>query len=280
MPAIREAHGRPIRAIPTHTLPNTHTPPALISRAAHSDMTFPEFLRLLLSGEVEAHTKDWKAGTQQMRMFKFAFEMADMDGNGDVERAELQQAINSLHAGPRIGDDYKGDDFDQLWTFLAGKRKMLSCDQFIDGMVRIRDDDVFNKILQLTEMNPLTGVVFDVPVPPWESRMLETGLGTFERFGMRVLRSMDDEEMDPHWRAALLRKAKDGTLHLLQGEQQDALRTLHTRCVVGGQFVRSRGSPPCTRNLYLRACKTQLPYWPHFLCNLQKRTKSGSCSPE
>ena len=54
-----------------------------------TELIFPEFVRLLLSGEVEKHFVDWRSGTHLLRIYRFGFELADLDGNGAVQVKDL-----------------------------------------------------------------------------------------------------------------------------------------------------------------------------------------------
>ena len=47
-------------------------------------------------------------------------------------------------------------------------------------MLRIRADAVLSKLFDMKQKDLLSGIVFNVPVPPWEERMLRKDLDPLE----------------------------------------------------------------------------------------------------
>ena len=193
------------------------------------ELSFPEFMHMMVSGAVDKRVKDWKEGAFHMRLFKSGYTTADLDGDGELEKEELALAIGSLQSG-KLSES----EFDDIWAALNPTGKpFLTFTEFLDGMVTIKTDkslglsDKFN----LTKPNQLMSLVMDTPVAAWEEKEILSSFDALEKVGMKVLDS-NPGEMSTERKEALMRKANAGTIHELEPDQAKSLKALHHKNVM------------------------------------------------
>ena len=151
---------------------------------------------------------------QRIRALRRAFDIADVDGNDRLEKAELQTVLFSLHpCSP------SSDDVDYLWRILCGqgkqpialkrerdcntsaqrltKRRILCgpgwaqtsflswCD-FLHGMAAVRADARATQLMDLNRPNEwaLISLLVDVKCSEEQVHALMKGLSFFERVGV------------------------------------------------------------------------------------------------
>jgi hypothetical protein len=153
---------------------------------------------------------------------------ADIDGDGKLEKEELETAIGSLQSGRLTHEE-----FDEIWIALNPQGKpFLSFAEFLDGMVSIKLDDKsgLRDKFNLTKPNQLMSLVMDTPVAAWEHKQILENFDGLENLGLTVL-NRNDTEMTVERKRKLMERANAGTIHELEPEQAANLKTLHRRNV-------------------------------------------------
>ena len=64
-----------------------------------NELNFPEFMYLVSSGLIEDNVDDWTEGSFHLRLFKSGYDIADVDGDGELTKQELSLAIGSVQSG-------------------------------------------------------------------------------------------------------------------------------------------------------------------------------------
>jgi len=193
-----------------------------------NELNFPEFMYLVSSGLIEDNVDDWTEGSFHLRLFKSGYDIADVDGDGELTKQELSLAIGSLQSG-----SLTTEEFDQIWDVLnPAQKSFLSFTEFLEGMVNIKTSD--NAILRdkftLTKPNQLMNLLLDTPVAAWEHKEIMSGFVAMEKFGMKVL-EIRNEEMSTDVKQTLLQRASENSIHQLHDGQREKLKTLHHKNV-------------------------------------------------
>ena len=176
---------------------------------------------------------------------------ADADGNGELEKEELELAIGSLQSGKLTKSE-----FDDIWSALNPDGKpFLSFTEFLEGMVNIKCNESLGlaEKFNLTKPNQLMSLVMDTPVAAWENKEILSSFDGLEKFGMAVLNA-NDIEMSADQKTRLMERANEGTIHVVLPEQAKNLKSLHHRNVYTAFAIGFISCVRPTRVLPLRWC--------------------------
>jgi hypothetical protein len=81
-----------------------------------ANLTFNEFIFMMQSDSLASIVgSEWRSLSRQMRAFRHAFDTTDVDGNHELEFAELQMAMLAIDPHSQLSDQ----DVVTLWSVLA-----------------------------------------------------------------------------------------------------------------------------------------------------------------
>lgn len=157
----------------------------------------------------------------QVRKLRRAYDMADVDGDNELEKRELEIVMLSLDPSGTLTDD----DMNHVWETLNYETKgFLTWGAFLRGMGKVHEDPRATNIMNKDSPNKfeLVSLLIDIKVSAREEQELMDSLSFLEKFGMRSLKSMQKPMMQGDAKA-VLRKASMGELHKLDTERQGAI---------------------------------------------------------
>lgn len=189
----------------------------------NGELDFNEFESLMKGPMLQPFLPggSWRDRVGLIRKLRRAYDMADVDGDNELEQRELEIVMLSLDPSGTTTDA----DMQHVWDTLnpAGK-KVLSWGDFLRGMGLVHKDARAAAVMNKDSPNKfaLVSLLIDIKVSKREELGLLESLSLLERFGMRSLRNMQ-KEMSQDEAKEVLRKAAKGELHKLETETQGAI---------------------------------------------------------
>lgn len=164
---------------------------------------------------------DWRDRVALIRKLRRAYDMADVDGDNELQKSELEIVLLSLDPSGAITDT----DIDHVWVTLNPEGKdMLTWRDFLAGMSRVHRDPRAAAVMNRDTPNKfaLVSLLIDIKVSAREERKLLEEMSFLEKFGMRSLKKMQ-KEMSQDEAKQVLRKAANGQLRKLDLETQGSI---------------------------------------------------------
>lgn len=202
------------------------------------ELDFEEFCQLmrgpLLAPHLAGTGGDWRKRVAQIQQLRRAYDIADVDGDNELEKDELALVLVSLNPSASI----QSDDIDHVWNCMNPTDKpFLTWAEFLGGLKGVRDDDRASRIMDLGASNKweLISLLIDTKSSDLEHNMLMEGLSFFEKLGVFTLEKLKTD-MDTDGLKDVLSRVSAGTLHILSEERKTAIRA-HRRNVAIYAFV-------------------------------------------
>lgn len=196
-------------------------------------MIFAEFVHLWGGQRIQDLIPgDWHRSADKMRVYRNAYDTADVDGNNEVDFDELKLVWMALDPTNQLGDA----DIQHLWDTLIGPEKgkeALTFTDFLHGMRRCNDDPQCGDFIDISKPNKweLLSLLVDLPISKREEQEIFDSLAWVERKGIQLLmddtRPMTDAQM-----AHVLKRAGRGELRYLEEDQRINMKHLRQRMVL------------------------------------------------
>ena len=202
------------------------------------ELDFQEFCQLmrgpLLAPHLAGTDDDWRKRVTQIQQLRRAYDIADVDGDNELEKDELSLVLVALNPSSSITPD----DIDLVWKCMNPTDKpFLSWAEFLGGLTGVRENQRASQIMDLGASNKweLISLLIDTKSSDLEHNMLMEGLSFFEKLGVFTLERLRTE-MDMDALKNVLSRVSTGTLHILSDEQIAAIRA-HRRNVAIYAFM-------------------------------------------
>jgi Ca2+-binding EF-hand superfamily protein len=196
-------------------------------------MIFAEFVHLWGGQRIQDLIPgDWHKSADQMRIYRNAYDTADVDGNNEVDFHELQLVWIALDPTNQLGDD----EMQHLWETLIGpdkNKEALTFTEFLHGMRRCHDDPQCTDFIDISKPNKweLLSLLVDLPISKREEQEIFDSLAWVERKGIQLL--MDDTKpMNESQMTDVLTRAGRGELRYLPPNQMINMKRLRQRMVL------------------------------------------------
>lgn len=201
-------------------------------------MIFAEFVHMF-GGELigQVLPGDWHKSAEKMRIYRSAYDTADVDGNNEVDFEELKLVWMALDPTNHLGDD----EIRHLWDTLIGPetgKQALTFIDFLHGMRRCNDDPTCADFVDISKPNKweLLSLLVDLPISKREEQEILDSLAWVERKGIELLMK-SKVEMSTEQMADVLVRAGRGELRCLEEQQKDRMSGLRRRMVLVCGFI-------------------------------------------
>jgi len=202
--------------------------------ASEDTMVFAEFVHLWGGQRIqELVPGDWHKSADKMRVYRNAYDTADVDGDNTVDYHELKLVWTALDPTNQLSED----DIKHLWETLCGPegkdKEELSFTDFLHGMRRCQDDPLCADFIDISKPNKweLLSLLVDMPISKREEQEILDSLAWVERKGIQLLMEQTDP-MDEEQMAVVLKRAGNGTLRYLNDAQLNRMKQLRQRMVI------------------------------------------------
>ena len=135
---------------------------------------------------------DWRDRVGLIRKLRRAYDMADVDGDNELQKRELEIVLLSLDPSGSITDA----DIGHVWDTLNPEgKKVLTWGDFLVGMGCVHTDPRAAAVMNKNAPNKfaLISLLIDIKVSAREERKLMEDMSFLEKFGMRSLRKMQKD---------------------------------------------------------------------------------------
>lgn len=196
-----------------------------------TDMIFAEYVHMMCGDTIKKYTAtDWHKSAYQMRLYRNAYDTADVDGDNKLEFDELEMVVMALDPH----HDLTHEDMTYLWGVLnPNGKKTLSFTDFLHGMKAVKGDERCSSWIDVNKPNKweILSLIIDTPVGEVEEKRILANLAPIERAGIKIL-AAHTQPMDRQRMAQVLKRAGDSRLRHLQQSQLDRMKQVHHRCVL------------------------------------------------
>jgi CRP-like cAMP-binding protein/Ca2+-binding EF-hand superfamily protein len=189
------------------------------------ELDFQEFCQLmrgpLLAPYLAGADGDWRKRVGQIQQLRRAYDIADVDGDNELEKDELALVLVSLNPTASI----QTEDIDHVWNCMNPEGKeFLTWAEFLGGLKGVRQDERASRCMDLGASNKweLISLLIDTKSSQLEHEMLMEGLSPFEILGVHVLETLKTE-MDTVGLKDVLSRVSAGNLHILTDERKKAI---------------------------------------------------------
>lgn len=190
------------------------------------ELDFHEFCQLmrgpLLAPILEGTGGDWRKRVAQIQQLRRAYDIADVDGDNELEKEELALVLVSLNPSSSIQEK----DIDYVWKCMQEQAKpankiFLTWEEFLRGLKGVREDKEASRIMDLGASNKweLISLLIDTKSSVLEHNLLMEGLSFFEKLGVWTLEKLRTD-MDTEGLKDVLSRVSTGTLHILSEERK------------------------------------------------------------
>ena len=201
-------------------------------------MIFAEFVHLWGGQRIQKLIPgDWHKSADKMRVYRNAYDTADVDGDDEVDFHELKLVWMALDPTNQLGNA----EMLHLWDTLVGADKdkeALTFTDFLHGMRRCYDDPQCAVFVDISKPNKweLLSLLVDLPISKREEQEILESLAWVERKGIQLL--MDDfQPMQESQMAHVLKRAGQGQLRRLEADQILKMKHLRERMVLVCCFI-------------------------------------------
>ena len=201
-------------------------------------LDFEEFCLLMRSDQLQpflaATGDDWMQRVTQIQSLRRAYDTADVDGDNALELSEFRMVLLALDPSASVSQD----DVAYVWALLnPDGRASVGWGDFLCGMDAVMGDERAASILHLDQPNKwsLISLLVDTVVSEQEEAELLANMSFFEKVGVETLKKQK-RDMDTERVSAVLRRACEGTLHVLDDDKKHAIRR-HLRVVALQAFL-------------------------------------------
>lgn len=178
---------------------------------------------------------NWRDRVGLIRKLRRAYDMADVDGDNELQKRELEIVLLSLDPSGSVADA----DIEHVWVTLNPEGKnMLTWGDFLNGMGRVHRDPRAAAVMNRDTPNKfaLISLLIDIKVSAREERELLKDMSFLEKFGMRSLKKMQ-KEMSQDEAKQVLRRAANGQLRKLDLETQGSIVGHQVWCAFQALFI-------------------------------------------
>ena len=203
------------------------------------ELDFEEFSQLMrgpLLAEYLAGTDgDWRKRVAQIQQLRRAYDIADVDGDNELEKDELSLVLVSLSPSASIDQQ----DIDHLWNIMNPEAKdFLTWEQFLAGLKWVREDERASQIMDLGASNKweLISLLIDTKSSELEHNMLMEGLSPFEILGVKTLERLK-KPMDTEGLKDVLHRVSTGVLHMLSDKKKKAISNHRRNVAIYAFFI-------------------------------------------
>ena len=157
-----------------------------------------------------------------------AFDIADLDGNNQIGRLELETVLAVLQP-TAAGHDKAVESFERLWACMnppSAKSATVGWVDFLCSVPRIRREE--GLISLITAVADEAGVarqnwelltlLIDTRINKAEEHRLREGMGAPQKLGIQILKKLR-KPMALETMQDVLRRAREGKLHIFSEEQ-------------------------------------------------------------
>jgi Ca2+-binding EF-hand superfamily protein len=199
-------------------------------------MIFAEFVHLWGGARIqELIPGDWHKSANQMRVYRNAYDTADVDGQNGVSFKELDLVWIAMDPTNQL----KHEDIQQLWVTLnpTGKESLSFAD-FLHGMRKCKDDPKCVDFIDISKPNKweLLSLLVDTPISTRDEEEILGKLAPVERAGIYWLKK-ETHPMNADEMRAVLERAADGQLRFLSDTQHTRMKGLREQCVLVCAFI-------------------------------------------
>jgi hypothetical protein len=198
---------------------------------SETEMIFAEYVHMMCSTTIQKYTAaDWHKSAYQMRLYRNAYDTADVDGDNQLEFRELEMVVMALDPHHSLNHE----DMLYLWSVLNPEGlDSLSFNDFLHGMKAVKGDDRCSGWIDINKPNKweILSLIIDTPVGEVEEKRILSNLSGLERAGINILKK-HTQPMDRERMGQVLKRAGDGRLRHLQQSQLDRMKQVHHRCVI------------------------------------------------
>ena len=196
-----------------------------------SDMIFAEYVHMMCGEVIKEYVPaDWRQSAYQMRLYRNAYDTADVDGDNKLEFRELEMVVMALDPHHSLTHE----DMEYLWGVLnPDGHKELTFNLFLKGMKSVKKDSKCSTWIDINKPNKweILSLIIDTPVGEAEEKRILSNLTGAERAGIKIL-AAHTQPMDRERMGQVLKRAGDGRLRHLQQSQLDRMKQVHHRCVI------------------------------------------------
>lgn len=195
------------------------------------ELIFAEYVHMMCGDTIKKYTAaDWHKSAYQMRLYRNAYDTADVDGDNALEFEELEMVVMALDPH----HDLQHEDMLYLWQVLNPQGlKSLTFNDFLHGMKFVKADERCASWIDVNKPNKweVLSLIIDTPVGEVEEQRILSSLTAIERAGINILAN-HTQPMDRARMGQVLKRAGDSRLRHLQQSQLDRMKQVHHRCVL------------------------------------------------
>ena len=196
-----------------------------------TEMIFAEYVHMMCGETIKKYTSaDWHKSAYQMRLYRNAYDTADVDGDNALDFEELEMVVMALDPHHNLTHE----DMLYLWQVLnPNGLKSLTFNDFLFGMKAVKANERCSTWIDINKPNrwEILSLIVDTPVGALEEKRILASLSGLERAGIQIL-AKHTLPMDRDRMAQVLKRAGDSRLRHLQQSQLDRMKQVHHRCVL------------------------------------------------
>ena len=201
-------------------------------------MIFAEYVHMMCGETIKKYTyADWHKSAYQMRLYRNAYDTADVDGDNALDFEELEMVVMALDPHHNLTHE----DMLYLWGVLnrmdhtptdeeAAQMKGIEFSGFLHGVAKVQKDPKCAAWMDFNKPNKfeMMSLIIDTPVSKAEEQRILEGLDGIDKVGINMIKRQQIAMEKEHMREVLTR-AGEGRLRALSPEQLVRMHSCKTR---------------------------------------------------